>query len=210
MVGDEAQARRRVVCPRRAQDRPPGPTRSQGQTSRGHGTPRGTLPAAALEQLSLLRNPAPARQQSVQAPANRHPDPPAEYASRPGWLMAACSRKQPSANRRFTNAGSRDNATRNRPSAHGANGDTTGSRQTRFAPDWRRGAAACKRDGASSTHLLQRQPAYCREQDYRAKAPSIRTTYVRALRKLLHIEPTSYRYCRAQRCSCALGLLPWP
>src|SRR5215831_15084984 len=35
--------------------------------------------------------------------------------------------------------------------------------------------------------------------------PSIQRTYVRALRKPLHIEPTSHRYCRAQRCSCALN-----
>jgi hypothetical protein len=135
---------------------------------------------------SLGRLPATGRtierdQPRTCAPANRRPGRGRQHTGR---LMAACSRNQPNAHRRFTNAGSRDNATRKRPSAHGANGDTRGSRQTRFAPDWRRAAAACKRDGASSTHLLQRQPAYCREQDYRAIAPSIQTTYVRALRKL--------------------------
>jgi hypothetical protein len=104
----------------------------------------------------------------------------------------------------LTNAGSRDNANRKRISARGANGDTTGSRQTRSAPDWRRAAAACKHDGASSTHHFLHRPAYCRGRDCRAIAPSIRTICVRALRKLLHVEPTSYRYCRAQRCSWAL------
>jgi hypothetical protein len=104
----------------------------------------------------------------------------------------------------LTNAGSRDNANRKRISARGANGDTTGSRQTRSAPDWRRAAAACKHDGASSTHHLPHRPAYCRGRDCRALAPNIRTICVRALRKLLHVEPTSCRYCRAQRCSWAL------
>lgn len=165
----------------------------------GSATPERSAPSATEVRPVL----DPARQQSGEQ-ASRQPRSAGRVGQRSGagsWRRARTT--QPSANRGFTNAGSRDNANRNSPSTHGANGDTTGSRQTRSAPDWRRGAAACKRDGANSTHHLQRQPAYCRGQHWRAIAPSIRTIYVRALRKLLHIEPTSYRYCRAQGCSWA-------
>lgn len=171
----------------------------------GSATPERSAPSATEVRPVL----DPARQHSGEQ-ASRQPRSAGRVGQRAGPGSRRARTTQPSANRGFTNAGSRDNANRNSPSTHGANGDTTGSRQTRSAPDWRRGAAACKRDGANSTHHLQRQPAYCRGQHWRAIAPSIRTIYVRALRKLLHIEPTSYRYCRAQRCSwapdCSLGL----
>ena len=166
----------------------------------GSATPERSAPSAT--EVRPVQDPrAPAKRR---APASRQPRSAGRVGQRSGagsWRRARTT--QPSANRGFTNAGSRDNANRNSLSTHGANGDTRGSRQTRSAPDWRRGAAACKRDGANSTHHLQRQPAYWRGQDCRATAPSIRTIYVRALRKLLHIEPTSYRYCRAQGCSWA-------
>jgi len=164
----------------------------------GSATPERSAPSATEVRPVL----DPARQQSGEQ-ASRQPRSAGRVGQRAGPGSRRARTTQPSANRGFTNAGSRDNANRNSPSTHGANGDTTGSRQTRSAPDWRRGAAACKRDGANSTHHLQRQPAYCRGQHWRAIAPSIRTIYVRALRKLLHIEPTSYRYCRAQGCSWA-------
>jgi hypothetical protein len=130
-------------------------------------TPNG--PAAALKQIATvgpprnvrvasakLRPSGPAKPPRQRSGERRHRRP--RSAGRTGQ-RAAGHGVVPAAG--FTNAGSRDNANRNRISAHGANGDTRGSRQTRSAPDWRRAAAACKRDGASSTHHLQHQPAYC-------------------------------------------------
>jgi hypothetical protein len=181
-----------------------------------------TGPAAALKQISVTRKPRtpgrppryvrvpsaalglagrePARQRSGEP---RHRQPRAGQISGRLAMVGVPTLPSQAPTAGLTNAGSRDDANRNRISAHGANGDTTGSRQTRSAPDWRRAAAACKRDGASSTHHLQHQPAYYRGRDCRAIAPSIRTICVRASRKLLRVEPTSYRYCRAQRCSWA-------